>query len=195
MSERKTGRRGARQHPTQAEIDMWHSVLQDVKPLPGRKRVSRPTPPPPRAEPAKGMQPSDSLARSLRPLPLPDLIPGQPVGLDRNSGRRLKQGRYPVEARLDLHGMTQEQAYYALNSFLARSAAMDRRCVLVITGKGFRRVGEADGVREPGILRSSLPRWLNEPPNRERVLAVTEAQAKDGGGGAFYVLLRRRRPT
>lgn len=192
MSERKTGGRGGRRRPTQAELEMWQAILHDVKPLAGRKRVPHPTPAPPRREPADG-EAAPSIRPSPPPRPLPELVPGQPAGLDRNSGRRLKQGRYPVEARLDLHGMTQEQAYFALNSFLARSAEMDRRCVLVITGKGYRRVGETDGAREPGVLRSSLPRWLNEAPNRGRVLAVTEAQPKDGGGGAFYVLLRRRR--
>ena len=191
MSDRQPRRR-----PTQAEIEMWHAVLQDVKPLSGRKRVPRPMPPPQsRAEPpVQSKLPPAPPPPPSRPQPLPELIPGLPVGLDHNSGRRLKQGRYQVEARLDLHGMTQEQAYYALMAFLVRSAEMDRRCVLIITGKGFRRLGEGgDGARETGILRSLLPRWLNERANRERVLAVTEAQPKDGGGGAFYVLLRRRR--
>jgi DNA-nicking Smr family endonuclease len=43
------------------------------------------------------------------------------------------------------------------------------------------------------VLRAGVPRWINEPPNRSRVLAFTPAQPKDGGGGAFYLLLRRRR--
>jgi len=182
--------------PTRAEIEIWQAILHDVDPLPGRKRIPRPMPPPPaKAEIMNGPLPKDDAPpASSRPAPLPELIPGQPAGLDHNSGRRLKQGRYPVEARLDLHGMTQEQAYYALNSFLARAQDMDRRCVLIITGKGFRRSGDAEKEgRGTGILRASLPRWLNEPANRTRVLAITEAQPKDGGGGAFYVLLRRRR--
>ena len=63
---------------------------------------------------------------------------------------------------------------------------MDLRCVLVITGRG--RVSE-DG----GVLRTEVPRWLNQPPNRARVLAITEAQPKHGGHGALYVLLKKGR--
>ena len=53
--------------------------------------------------------------------------------------------------------------------------------VLIVTGKG------------QGILKDAVPRWLNESPNRGRILLVAQAQPKDGGGGALYVLLRRRR--
>ena len=44
------------------------------------------------------------------------------AGLDRASAERLKRGRYPVEARLDLHGMTQAEAHRALAGFVARIA-------------------------------------------------------------------------
>ena len=56
----------------------------------------------------------------------------------------------------------------------------------MITGKG--RVSQ-DG----GILRQMVPRWLNTPPSRDRVLSMSQAQPKDGGGGALYLLLRKRR--
>jgi DNA-nicking Smr family endonuclease len=59
--------------------------------------------------------------------------------------------------------------------------------VLVITGKGLR----ADGGG--GVLRNAVPRWMNEPPNRERILAFAHATPPDGGEGALYVLLRRTR--
>ncbi len=58
--------------------------------------------------------------------------------------------------------------------------------MLVITGKGTAK--EAGGV-----LRAQVPRWLNEPVNRARVLAFDYAQPKDGGLGALYVLIRRQR--
>jgi DNA-nicking Smr family endonuclease len=60
------------------------------------------------------------------------------------------------------------------------------RCVIVVTGKG---VGKDGG----GVLRSAVPRWLNESPNREKVLAFEYARQKDGGAGALYVLMKRRR--
>ena len=57
-----------------------------------------------------------------------------------------------------------------------------QRCVLVITGRG---------ALTGGTLRAMTPRWLDEPPNRPRVLAYAAAQRHHGGDGALYVLLRR----
>jgi DNA-nicking Smr family endonuclease len=92
----------------------------------------------------------------------------------------------PIEARIDLHGMTQSEAHRVLTGFITGQQAAGRRCVLVITGKG-------RGKQGAGILRESVPRWLNEGPLRERVLAFDYARPQDGGEGALYVLLRRKR--
>lgn len=91
-----------------------------------------------------------------------------------------------IDGRLDLHGMSQAEAHDALTGFVLASHRMGRRAVLVITGKGL--YGERSGV-----LKSAVPRWLNEAPLRDRILAFQPAQPKDGGSGALYVLLKRRR--
>ena len=111
---------------------------------------------------------------------------GDITDLDRRMGQRFKRGQLPVEGRLDLHGMTQNEAHGALGAFLARQFAMGRRCVIVVTGKGVSKEGG-------GVLRNAVPRWLNEAPNREKVLAFEYARQRDGGGGALYVLLKRNR--
>jgi DNA-nicking Smr family endonuclease len=99
---------------------------------------------------------------------------------------KLRRGRLPIEGRLDLHGMTQAAAVDKLAAFIERAEAAGKRCVLVITGKGL-----ASG----GILRDQVPRWLNQAPNRARVLAFDYAQPQHGGAGALYVLLKRRRES
>ena len=109
------------------------------------------------------------------------------ASLDRKLLQRLKQGRSPIDGRLDLHGMTQDDAHRALAAFLSQSAFAGRRLVLVITGKGQESQGR------PGILRSMVPRWLVELPNRSLVGSWSIAHPRDGGGGALYVQLRRRR--
>ncbi|MBE9552233.1 MAG: Smr/MutS family protein, partial [Proteobacteria bacterium] len=83
---------------------------------------------------------------------------------------------------------TQEQAHSALNAFIAGHAAAGRRCVRVITGKGSFRQGGG------GVLKTAVPRWLNETPLQDSILAFTHARRDDGGEGALYVLLRRKRP-
>lgn len=121
-----------------------------------------------------------------RPAPV---RPGTP-GLDRNTARRLAQGRRAPEARLDLHGMTADAAHAALTRFVFESVALGRRCVLVVTGKGWCPHG---GGRGAGVLRRDAPRWLGVPPLAAEVVGVFEAHARHGGGGALYVYLRRRR--
>lgn len=111
---------------------------------------------------------------------------GRSVDLDRRTLERLRRGHFRPEGRLDLHGMTQDQAYSSLISFLEASQARGKRCVIVITGRGRTRDGG-------GILRKETPGWLNSPIIRSRVLAFATAKPRDGGVGALYVLLRRER--
>jgi DNA-nicking Smr family endonuclease len=108
------------------------------------------------------------------------------AGIDRANAERLKRGLHKVEATLDLHGMTQAEAHRALAAFVAASHEAGRRCVLVITGRGL-------GPSGPGVLKRSVPRWLEEPELRRLILAIAPAQPRHGGGGAAYLLLRRAR--
>ncbi|HER27195.1 MAG TPA: hypothetical protein ENI69_08805 [Rhodospirillales bacterium] len=118
---------------------------------------------------------------------LQELDHGSSVGIDKSTATRLKKGKQPIEARLDLHGKTQNEAHPALDTFIESAYRSGRRCVLVITGKGTKPDGSV------GVLRSAVPRWLNLPPNRARILAFSHATAKDGGEGALYVMIKRRR--
>jgi len=95
--------------------------------------------------------------------------------------RRLRKGQLPVEEELDLHGFRVDAARGALASFLAECGQRDRRCVRVITGKGF-------GSRSSTpVLKAQVDRWLRL---RDEVLAFCSTIARDGGTGAVYVLLR-----
>lgn len=179
--------------PTPDELELWRSIVETVEPLPGREVDDEPpAPSPPQAaEPAKPV-PVRRIIRDA-PLPigaptLPQLAPGQSPGVDRRTADRLRRGRLAIDGRIDLHGKTRAEAQDALAGFVARSHRQGRRTVLVITGKG----GAGDRV---GVLRAEVPRWLNEPPIREKVLAFHPARPKDGGAGALYVLLKRHRKT
>ncbi|MDN2566412.1 Smr/MutS family protein, partial [Aquibium sp. A9E412] len=112
--------------------------------------------------------------------------PGQASAgsVDRPTRAKLARGRVPLEARVDLHGMTQAEAHGLLLSFLRRAHAGGLRHVLVITGKG-----SAPG--DSGVLRRAVPQWLATTPFRPLVSGVSEAGRRHGGGGALYVRLRR----
>lgn len=182
------------------DIGLWRRAMRDVAPLRGRTERRLPNPPLPGPDPGitgegkAGVDASETQAlksgKPVRPKPPPPLpapsplehVSGNFAGLDRASADRLRRGRYPIEARLDLHGMTQEEAHRALKGFVAGSRRLGRRVVLVITGHG-----RSSG----GVLKSAVPRWLNEPDLRPHVLALTPARPRDGGSGALYLLLRK----
>ncbi|WP_375670152.1 Smr/MutS family protein [Bartonella sp. PS7NMGDW] len=103
---------------------------------------------------------------------------------DHVAHRKISQGRYPLEARLDLHGYMQEEAYFFLKKFLQSSQQRGLRYVLVITGKG-RSVGS------DGTLYRFVPYWLSTPAFRYYVHAFEQAGRQHGGEGALYVWLRR----
>lgn len=116
---------------------------------------------------------------------LPPIEVGQIGGTDRRTADRLKKGRLHIDARLDLHGYTEEQAHSHLLGFINAARASGARCVLIVTGKGRRDIGGT------GKLKLAVPKWLNESGFRSSVLSVTYAQQRDGGDGALYVLLRK----
>ena len=162
--------------------------MREVAPLPGRYLRPEPERPHPVGASDDGAE-MPALRSSTRRNPLP-AEPALPpldrfAGIDRANAERLKRGRHPIEACLDLHGMTQAEAHAALSRFVAGSRAAGRRCVLVITGHG--RISG-------GVLKQSVPRWLNEPSMRRQLLAIAPAQPQHGGAGALYLLLRRFKP-
>ncbi len=168
--------------------------MRDAKPLKRRRRAAKkamtPTPGTAPVEPAAKPAAQSKHPRPPAPVPPPAKPPavalGSMAGVDKRLAERLKRGQLPIEGTLDLHGLTQEEAHRQLDGFLAYAAAAGRRCLLVITGKGVWR-------SDSGILREMVPRWLNEAPNRARVLAIAAAQPRHGGSGALYVLLKRKR--
>ena len=103
--------------------------------------------------------------------------------------QQLARGRAAIDARIDLHGMTQAQAHGALRLFLHRAQTSGARFVLVITGKGAPNAPHG----ERGVLRQQVPLWLALPEFRACVLGFDVAHAGHGGEGALYVRLRKAR--
>ena len=119
------------------------------------------------------------------PAPRPaDLRLGERSGIDRSNARRLQRGQMALEDRLDLHGLSKEQAHRQLIAFISRAVQQNLRHVLVITGKG------RDGQ---GVLRHEVPLWLKDAPLAGYINAISQAQPQDGGAGALYIRLKRQR--
>lgn len=161
------------------EEDDWALAIQGVVPLKDRGDVEG------EAEDHSQGALADRL-RSRREPTTPLESDGALPAIDRRTAERLRRGQIAIEATIDLHGLTQDEAFVAIQTFLAESLAAGRRCVLVITGKGTARDGG-------GVLRSAVPRWLTEGVYREHLIGIAVAYPQHGGEGALYVLLRRQR--
>lgn len=114
-----------------------------------------------------------------------DVLKGKAPGVNDRTLKDLVAGKYAYRDHIDLHGFTREAAKEELKQFIIRARRDDRRCVLVVTGRG---KSSPTGV---SVLRESLPRWLSRRPLSSHVLAFATARREHGGPGAFYVLLRR----
>ncbi len=175
------------------EADLFALAMREVEPLrqDGAKRAppddAPPVTPPAPAPGAVGAVPRPDRLAATSADKLPELKTGASPGLDKRTAARLKRGQLAIDGRIDLHGMTQATAHRALEAFVTASQGAGKRCVLVITGKGLRPSGET------GVLRNLVPRWMNAPAIRGRVLSFCAAQPRDGGTGALYVLLKRKR--
>jgi DNA-nicking Smr family endonuclease len=95
--------------------------------------------------------------------------------------RKLRLGRYPQEATLDLHRMTVREAREAVWRFVHDAQRAGLRSVVITHGRG-------DRSETPGRLKSYVAHWL---PSLTAVLAFHSAQRHHGGYGACYVLLRK----
>ncbi len=184
----------SRRRLTDEEDALWSGFARSVKPLrPAKakaKATIKPAPAPTSKSLPQGTRKSDqppatSSSRKAAPKP-PPLAP-----LDRRRKKRVARGHDAIDARIDLHGMTQSQAHDALAAFIRRAQATGARLVLVVTGKGSGAL--PDGERARGVLRRQVPLWLELPEFRPFIVGFDAAHVLHGGEGALYVRLRRIR--
>jgi DNA-nicking Smr family endonuclease len=183
---------------TDDEEALWSGFARSIKPLrPAKTKAKAATKPasapeikpgPQRA--AKPLQPAASSSPKQSPVkPPPKPPPLAP--LNKRGKKRVARGRDAIDARIDLHGMTQSEAHDALVGFIRRAQSHGARIVLVVTGKGSGAL--RDGERERGVLRRQVPLWLALPEFRPLILGFDPAHVAHGGEGALYVRLRRNR--
>jgi len=198
--DRKPPGSGGRQI-TEDEARLWRHATQSLDKVNAKPRVaSAPAPPPPRELlPAKG-KPGAAPKRASLPAPPPagsaKQRPPPVAAFDRRKARQIASGKVEIDATIDLHGARQAAAHGRLRVFLASAHAAGHRTVLVITGKGGDEKGPdrldvLAGAPQRGVLRRSVPHWLEEPELRALVLSYTSAGVRHGGAGALYVRLRK----
>jgi DNA-nicking Smr family endonuclease len=188
---------------------LWEHLTASLKPMnrafarihpaaPGETGEAHPRPAP-MATQHHAIASAEGRTATKKVEPSPHIEPAKAPALnifDRKAARKLRQGHFEIEARIDLHGMRQIEAHSALRRFLFSCHSRGLRWVLVITGKGIsqrRREEESFGFgysEERGVLKRNVPIWLAEPELRAIVVSYTTAATQHGGEGALYVQLR-----
>ncbi|MCO4317300.1 Smr/MutS family protein [Phyllobacterium sp. 21LDTY02-6] len=164
---------------------LWETVARTARPLKGRKPTALVTDEE-KAETAEKIavpqKPSDPAASQPAGQP-PRSLGLHPI--DRPTHKKIAKGRLVIEARIDLHGLTQSAAHGLLLDFLQRAHHRRLRHVLVITGKG-------SSFGSDGILRQAVPIWFSTPLFRPLVSGYEDAARNHGGSGAIYVRIRKQ---
>ena len=131
---------------------------------------------------AKPLPTRDDFANMLRVAPSVTITPrSTPQSLDINNDKKTRRGRVDIDAKIDLHDMTQTEAQPALFRAVMRASKHNKKCLLVVTGKG---------TQLNGVLRRRFPHWINDPSLRPHIATYAQAHIKHGGSGAWYVFLK-----
>lgn len=189
------------------ELDLWRQVARTADKLDNRDRFApvgsaKPVSVAPQSpdfvpEPMRaftvGQTAQPRAATVQSPKSATQRLAQEQVRMDKKAHTRLKRGKLAPEARIDLHGMTLDQAHPALIRFILTSYTRGLRLVLVITGKG-RPADPYDPMpMRRGVLKQQVPMWLTMAPVAQVVLQISESHIRHGGAGAYYVYLRRDR--
>jgi len=184
------------------DLELWRRVTEQTKRTQPQKKPQEfvGTPPTPIMVETPRLTPF-KIGSALRKPPLAhDVLPSlsdrlakTPVQMDRKALGKMKRGKLVPEGKIDLHGMTMDQAHPALIRFVMSSHAAGKRLVLVVTGKGKSSRDDGPIPIRRGVLKHQVPQWLSASPVGQVVMQVAEAHVSHGGIGAYYVYLRRPR--
>lgn len=166
--------------------EFWHSVVSDVKKIKSNITISN-------KKPIKKAKKDVSIPFVSRSGFSDDLELADFHNVDASTARKIRRNKFEIEAKLDLHGFTVDRAYDKVRNFIFESYNQGKRCVLIVTGKGYKSRDNEDIFSSKGILREKVPEWLNGFDLRPLILSISNPPEKLGGRGALYIILRRHR--
>lgn len=182
--------------PPEPEQALFLAAMSDVTPLPKDRRgkVGK-QPRPPRRDHRRADE--ISALADLRELVegrgtfmiqyTDEYMEGVAPGIDRRLAQRLHQGEFAIQAHLDLHGYTVDEARPAVDRFLTNAYTSGQRCVRLVHGRG------RNSINNQPVLKEQVRLWLSHGRLSRLILAFATAPLADGGAGAVYVMLRRVR--
>ncbi len=171
------------------DLEAFFHLMSDVKPLTQDRIEERKKPSEQKDFQAKRAAAQalseleiDGLSLNFAPMLKPeDFIEFKQDGVQDSVYRKLRLGKYEIQARLDLHKKTLKQAREDMIRFLHQCQQLDIRTLIIVHGKGKRS-------NPPALLKSYVAYWLE---NISDVLCCHTALKQHGGTGAVYVLLKK----
>lgn len=169
------------------DIEAWNNEIKTIKKLPQPE------------EPASATIYIEEITPTVSYKNIPNihqlnyLKVGDLSCMDGQTAKKVKRCEYRIEATLDLHGKTEAVAYDAVNNFIKQSYLQNKRCVIIITGKGISNNDNDDIFSTKGKLKERTPVWLNSEQLRPLILGFSHPIEKLGGTGALYIILRKKR--
>ena len=173
------------------DIASFLNEMGDVRPLPENDKVYRYNPDESLAlKEKRATQHQREVMSTLTPLSIQGVIPLKPddflsyqqPGIQDGVFKNLRLGKYPIEQRLSLKGLTVEESRDSLYRTIVQCHSKGTRTLLVQHGRG------EQSKPFPALKKSYLNHWLLE---LEEVIAFHTAQPAHGGTGATYVLLKK----
>ncbi|EKE82106.1 DNA endonuclease SmrA [Idiomarina xiamenensis] len=173
------------------EFELFRQEMKGVTPLAGEqvadiKQAFQPTLAQQerrRAAEQKLEQDRNFLSTEYVDLVDPDeLISFRRDGVQHGVFKRLRLGKYQLDASLNLHDHSLREARVALFNFVDDCHQRGIRSALIIHGMG------KHSKPHPALIKSYVNKWLRE---LSAVMAFHSAQRQHGGYGAVYIMLRK----
>lgn len=169
------------------EAQLWARVAATIRPL-SREKLAQ--------EPIEKQQETFGKPKTVRHLPRPRSAAAAPARavpiakktLDGSWDKRLRSGDVELDRVLDLHGMSLDTAWAAIDRSLEQAIACGERVVLLVTGH--HRPGEPPVER--GRIRAAVHDWLAASRYASSIASVRGAHRRHGGGGSLYLILKRK---
>jgi len=167
------------------EAELWSRVAATIRPLSREKiapsaaeQFATPSAKPRAIRSPAIVQP----ASRQKPVPIADQT------LDGSWDKKIRSGSLQPDRTLDLHGMSLDRAWAAIDRTLDQAIANHERVVLLITGH--HRPGDPPVQR--GRIRAAIHDWLAVHRHSSEIAAVRGAHRRHGAGGSLYLVLRRK---
>lgn len=168
------------------DIQLWRELTKSVT------KTAQPEEPPQKPLYIDEVKPRVNYQNIPNIYQLDELRVNQLDNIDGSLAKRFRRCELPIEAKLDLHGKKENEAFAAVEEFIRSAYLQNKRCVIIITGKGL-NPDEQDIFSTRGKLKERTPQWLNSAELRPLILGFIHPNERLGGSGALYILLRKKK--